>query len=107
MQVDLSIEIRKLEVRLKEYLEAKKEADKLLERYIGKLKELNNFVQSLPSEKKSNLIRKMLELRYEVVKAFQEALKSESKAEHEKSHILESHGQIILALEEQIQKIIS
>ena len=46
----------------------------------------------------------MLELRYEAIKAFQEALKSESKAEHEKSHILESYGQIILALEEQIQK---
>ena len=40
----------------------------------------------------------MLELRYEVIKAFQEALKSESKAEHGKSHILESHGQIILPL---------
>ena len=53
MQVDLSIEIRKLEVRLKEYLEAKKEAC----RHIVKLKELNNFAQSLPSEEKSRNVR--------------------------------------------------
>jgi len=95
------------EVRLKEYLEAKKKACRLLERYMVKLKELNNFAQSVPSKEKSNLIRKMLELRNEAIEAFQEALKSESKAEHEKSHTLESYGQIILALEEQIQKIMS
>ncbi len=52
MQFDLSIEIRKLEVRLKEFLRAKEEAGRLLERYIVKLKELNNFVQSLPSGEK-------------------------------------------------------
>lgn len=42
----------------------------------------------------------LIVLRSEVAKAFNEALKKESKAEHEKSHLLESYAGLILALEE-------
>jgi len=46
----------------------------------------------------------MLKLRLESIKAFHDALKEVSKAEHEKSHLLESYGTILLLLEEQLQE---
>ena len=44
-----------------------------------------------------------MELHLPAMKAFREALSSISKAEHEKSHLSESYGSNISALEEQIQ----
>lgn len=46
----------------------------------------------------------LIKLRKEVTKTLSEALKNESKAKHEKSHLLESYGALILALEEEFKK---
>ncbi|MGQ9545474.1 MAG: hypothetical protein ACUVQX_06780 [Candidatus Bathycorpusculaceae bacterium] len=106
MQNDLSIEIRKLEVRLKEYVKAEKKAVESLEKYINKIKQLNDTFEPLLNKRKGSEIENAMKLRLEVAKAFQEALNHISKAEHEKSHLLQSYGSILLALEEHVQKII-
>ena len=52
-------------------------------------------------------IGESMKLRLEAIKALSEALKKESKAEHERSHLLESYGALIQALEEQSQRLSS
>ena len=101
----LSLEIRKFEVRLREYVEAEEKAAESLKTLIKKLKELNSFMETLPTEKNSEMLDRIMELRLQAIKAFREALSCISKAEHEKSHLSESYGSIISALEEQIQKL--
>jgi uncharacterized protein HemX len=101
----LSLEIRKFEVRLREYVEAEEKAAESLKTLIEKLKELNSFMETLPTEKNSEMLDRIMELRLQAIKAFREALSCISKAEHERSHLSESYGSIISALEEQIQKL--
>jgi len=88
-------EIRKLEIRLDDFLKGEEAFVKELRKLIKKLKDASNRIEKLT--RKPN---ELAALRREVAQAFNEALKSESKAQHEKSHLLESYGAIILALEE-------
>ena len=99
---ELLTEIRKLEVRLQEFIEAEQKATESLRKWIDKLKDLHNSVSKI--KEKPELTEKMLKLRLEYIKAFHDALKEVSKAEHEKSHLLESYGTILLLLEEQLQE---
>ena len=101
----LSLEIRKFEVRLREYVEAEEKAAESLTTLIEKLKQLNSFMETSPTKKNSEKLDRIMELRLQAIKAFKEALSCMSKAEHEKSHLSESYGSIISTLEEQIQKI--
>ena len=52
----LSLEIRKFEVRLREYVEAEEKAAESLKTLIEKLKELNSFMETLPTEKNSEML---------------------------------------------------
>lgn len=99
MSNELSTEIRKFEVRLQEFVKAEEEAIKLLTAFIGKVKELNNLLAQL-KEEKSGKNEKIMELRFENIKALQNALNCMAKAEHEKSHLPQSYGSILLAIEE-------
>ncbi len=99
MPNELSIEIRKLEVRLKESVEAKNRAFKSLMTFIARLKKLNDSIDALPAELDLKAFENAVELRLEAVKAFQDALSFMSKAEHEKSHLLESYGALMLSLD--------
>jgi hypothetical protein len=103
---ELSIEIRKLDVRLKEFVEAEDRAFKSLMTFIARLKELNDFIDGLPTELDLKVFKKAEELRLEVVKAFQDALSFMSKAEHEKSHLLESYGALMFSLNEAFKDIL-
>jgi uncharacterized protein HemX len=100
---ELSLEIRKFEVRLQEYIKAEEKAAESLKTLIEKLKQLNSFMEVSSTEKNSEKLDRIMELRLQAIKAFREALSCISKAEHEKSHLSESYGSIISALEEQIQ----
>ena len=106
MYGDLLVEIRKMEVRLNDFVKAEKEAVELLRNCINSFTEFNNFVQKLEEESKLELLNKALELRFKAVKTFQEALEKMGKAEHEKSHLLSSYGSLILVLEEISQKLL-
>ena len=103
---ELSIEIRKLDVRLKEFVEAEDRAFKSLMTFIARLKELNDFIDGLPAELDLKAFEKAVGLRLEVVKAFQDALSFMSKAEHEKSHLLESYGALMFSLDEAFKDIL-
>ena len=102
MSEDLLTEIRKLEIRLQEFIETEQKAIQSLKNWIDKLKELHNFTNKIQENPK--LLGEILELRLESIKAFYNALKEMSRAEHEKSHLLESYGAILLRLEEQLSK---
>ena len=45
-------------------------------------------------------VEELMEFRLEAARAFNDALISESRVEHDKSHLLESYGALILAMEE-------
>ncbi|MGQ9552240.1 MAG: hypothetical protein ACUVUE_07430 [Candidatus Bathycorpusculaceae bacterium] len=91
----LTIEARKFEVRLKEFAEAGDATVKALKAFIRKVNELTGEEKHVPPEKATKL-------RLEILKAFQDAMSCMSRAEHERSHLLESYGSILLALERQV-----
>ena len=103
---ELLIETRKLDVRLKEFIEAEDRAFKSLMSFIAGLKELNDLIDGLPAELDLKAFKKAAQLRLQTVKAFQHALSFMSKAEHEKSHLLESYGALMLSLDKAFKGIL-
>ena len=102
MSEEISREVRKLEARLEGFLKDEEAFVGELRGCLEKFKELNMKMAEIGSDPKK--IDEFMKLRLEAVKAFSEALKKESKAEHERSHLLESYGALIQALEEEFQK---
>lgn len=99
---ELLREILKLEIRLDGFLKEEEAFVRELRKYIEKLKDVSNRIEKLKGKPEE-----LAMLRVEVAQAFDKALKSESKTQHEKSHLLESYGALILALEEEFQKLCS
>ena len=107
VEENLSTEIRKMEVRLKEFIEAENEFIELAKNCINKLNELNSFIEELDKEKIMGVFQKALKLKLDVTKSFYDTLEKMGKAEHEKSHLLESYGSIVLTLERRFQQLFS
>ncbi len=101
---EFSREIRKLEARLEDFLRDEGAFVKELRSCLEKLKELHRTFERLGVKPNSRKTEGLMRLRLEVAKTLSETLKKESKAEHEKSHLLESYGTLILALEEEFQR---
>jgi len=99
----LSMDIRKLEVRLEDYLKEEEKFVRALKNCISKFTELSANLEKLETGAEDT--EKLVKLRLEAVKALSEALKREGMAEHEKSHLLESYGALILSLEEEFRKL--
>jgi len=99
----LSREIRKLNVRLEDYLKEEEEFVMELRNCISKFTELSENLERLETGAENK--EKLVKLRLEAVRALGEALKREGMAEHEKSHLLESYGALILSLEEEFKKL--
>ena len=99
MTGELSREIRKLEVRLEGFLREEEEFVKELRKCLDKFTELNKSLEELKKEAGSKEVEELVNLRLEAIKALSEALKKGSEAEHEKSHLLESYGALVLAME--------
>lgn len=102
MPEELSREIRKLEVRLEDFLTNEEEFVRGLRSCLEKFKELNNNLEKVASPDPRQ-VEELMKLRLEATRAFNEALKRGSGAEHEKSHLLESYGALVLAMEEAFQ----
>ncbi|MEM3766783.1 MAG: hypothetical protein QXU46_07175 [Candidatus Bathyarchaeia archaeon] len=100
MSSELSTEIRKFEVRLQEFVKAEDEAIKSLTAFIGKVKELNKLLEAQLKENKPRKIENVMDLRFEIIEALQNALNRIAKAEHEKSHLPQSYGSILATIEE-------
>ena len=103
----LSLEIRKLEVRLAEFLEQEDEFVAELRSFLEKLKELQKTINSAKTSLNPEKVKALMQLKIRVTDAFNEALRKASKAEHEKSHLLESYGALISGIEYDFQKLCS
>jgi len=104
MSGELSREVRKLEARLEHYLKKEEKFVKELRSCLEKFNELCNAVERLEMRPDPAKIEELMNLRLEAAKALSEALKKESETEHERSHLLESYGTLILPLEEEFRK---
>jgi len=102
MSEEMLREVRKLEARLEGFLKDEEAFVGELRGCLEKFKELNVKMSEIRLDPKK--IEGLMKLRLEAVKAFSEALKKESKAEHERSHLLESYGALVQALEEGFQR---
>lgn len=100
MSEELSRETRKLEVRLDNFLKDEEAFVKELRRCIEKLKGLSDCIEKFKTKSDPKRVEEVMKSRIETIKALSDVLKKESKAEHEKSHLLESYGTLILVLEE-------
>ena len=102
MSKEMLTEIRKLEARLEEFLKAEELFVKELRGCLETFKKLDKDMMQIKFGSRN--IDELMKLKLEAVKALSEALHKESKAEHEKSHLLESYGSLIQVLEETFQK---
>jgi len=106
MPEELLREIRKLEVRLEGFLKSIDAFVEELKRCIDKLKELNKNFEKLRKETiDSKEAKKSAELHFEVIKALSEVMRKESEIEHERSHLMESYGSLLLAVEKEFKEI--
>jgi len=105
MSEEISREVRKLEARLEGFLKDEEAFAGELRGCLEKFKELNIRMSEIRSDPK--IIEELMKLKLEAIKAFSEALKKESKAEHERSHLLESYGALVQVLEEEFQRFSS
>ena len=92
-------EVRKLEIRLEDYLKDEDVFVKNLRDCIIQFEELHTFIEKLRKSPDAKKIGEVLKLKTKGVEAFSEAISNEGKAEHERSHLLESYGALILALQ--------
>lgn len=95
----LSREIQKLEIRFQDFIKNEEKFMTGLRNCLEKFKELNNNLEKFSSSDSSK-VEELMEFRLEAARAFNDALISESRVEHDKSHLLESYGALILAMEE-------
>jgi hypothetical protein len=96
---ELYREVRKLEVRLNDYLKDEEMFIKELRGCIGQFKSLHASIEKLGNQPDTKKISEVLKLKTESEEAFSEAVTLEGKAEHERSHLLESYGALILTLQ--------
>lgn len=105
MHDELPREIRKLEVRMEGYLKEEDAFVKRLRECIHKFRELNKNLESLKKDVGLKEVEELMSHRFEAIKAYSEMMKKASEAEHEKSHLLESYGSLLLALEEEFKEL--
>ncbi|MGD6805370.1 MAG: hypothetical protein ACQCN4_00200 [Candidatus Bathyarchaeia archaeon] len=96
---DFQREVRKLEIRLNDYLEEEEIFVKNLRCCISQLNALHAFIVQLHAPLSAENIKEISNRKAEAVHSLSEALKIEGKAEHEKSHLLESYGALIVLLQ--------
>ena len=95
-----------MEVRFSDFIISEAEFAKKLRVFIESLKRVNDYLEE--SVLSGEEIRgELLHYRMEIVQKLNDVLKFEGKFEHEKSHIWESIGELILVLEKDFQRISS
>ncbi|MCW4044068.1 MAG: hypothetical protein NWE94_00950 [Candidatus Bathyarchaeota archaeon] len=104
---ELSIEIRKLEIRLTEFLEHEDDFIAKLRNFLERMKSLNEKVNNAETSPDAEKIKELMKLKLEITDAFSETLRKASKAEHERSHLIESYGALITSMEHEFQELCS
>ena len=91
--------MRKIEVRLDDYLKDEGAFVNSLRDCIGKFKSLYATLEKLGISPQATEVNEVLELKRRAEEAFSIALIGQGRAEHERSHLLESYGAIVLSLQ--------
>jgi hypothetical protein len=105
MSSEFSREIRKLEVRFEDYMKAVQEFVEHAKGCIRIFRELTENLEKRDKTSSSEEIEKLSMLKMEAIKSLSQVLKSEGNIEHEKSHLFESYGALILCLEKEFEKL--
>ncbi len=102
MSDDFEVEIKKFKARIERFLAKEKELAEALKDCI---KELNGVCDELKGMKfeASWSEGKVAELRLKVLKAFDDVFLKQSEVEHEKSHLLESYGKLLLEFDKALR----
>jgi len=98
-------EIQKFKVRLEDFVRKNDEYVEGMRSCLGRFIELDVAIVELRGEGGAHRFEELKKLRLETIRALEEAMTKGGEAEHEGSHILESYGALILALEEEFQGI--
>ena len=104
MASEFSREIRKLEVRFEDYMKAEQESVEHVKECVRIFRELMDSLEKRGETSNSEEIEKLLMLKMKAIKSLSQVLKIEGNIEHEKSHIFESYGTLILCLEKEFEK---
>lgn len=104
MSSEFSREIRKLEVRFEDYMKAEHESVELVKECVRTFRELMKGLEKRGKTPTSEEIEKSSMLKTEAIKSLSQVLKSEGNIEHEKSHLFESYGALILCLDKDFEK---
>lgn len=104
MAEDLSREVRKLEARVEGFVKAEEDFVKGLRRCVEQFKAVVGVLQRGDAGVGAEQEKEFMVRRFDAISSMHEALQQASTAEHEKSHLLESYGAIVLALEKQMSR---
>ena len=88
-------EVRKLEVRLDDYLKEEEIFLNALRTSIGEFKSLHTCIEKLGVNPETKEIFDSFDLKTKSEEAFGKAIALQGDAEHERSHLLESYGALI------------
>ncbi|XHH09073.1 MAG: hypothetical protein ACFCUE_00190 [Candidatus Bathyarchaeia archaeon] len=91
-------EVRKLEIRLEDYLKEEELCVQKIRDCIQQLKAIHALIEPLTAPINLEIAEKISNLKTEALKTLSEAMKLQGHAEHEKSHLLESYGAMLLEL---------
>lgn len=105
MSSELSRETRKLEIRLENYMKAEQEFVEHVKECVRIFRELMDGLEEKGKASNADEIERMSRIRNDAIKALSQVLKSEGNVEHEKSHIFESYGALVLCLEKTHEKL--
>ncbi len=98
-------EARKLEVRLDNYLKEEEAFVTAVRACIAQFKSLYSLIEKLNEKPDANEIAEALALKTKCEEAFSKAMIQQGEAGHEGSHLLESYGALILALQKLEDKL--
>lgn len=105
MSSEFSREIRKLEVRLEDYMKADQEFIEHVKEYAKALRKLSEGLEKREKTPSPNEIEKLSRLKSDAIESLSQVMKSESNVEHEKSHLLESYAALVSYLENVVAKL--
>lgn len=97
---ELSRELKKLQVRVKDVMEEEELYLKAIEKCIDEFRDIKESVEIRRDE-----FEALAKLRMNAYEALKEALIAQSKVEHEKSHLLESYGALIISVEQKLAEL--
>ena len=104
MAEDLSREVRKLEARVEGLVKAEEGFVKGLRRCVEQFKAVVAVLERGDAGVDAEQGKEFMARRFDAISALHEALQQASIVEHEKSHLLESYGAVVLALENQMPR---